>query len=523
MEYSTERGLSLLKKGKKGLMRVVFSRAGVVTLLLLVQIVFLVSLGLRFSEFLPHLFGSSVVISFAMVLVMINSRMEPSSIIMWLMIIILMPVFGVLLFWYTKSELGHRTLTERLNQILNETCHEITQNQDDFKELKKQSPETASLANYLLSCGNFPVYHHCESVYFSSGEQKFKALLKELKKAKKFIFLEYFIVDEGLMWGKILEILVSKARQGVEIKIMIDGTCEFTTLPHNYPQMLKELGIECRMFAPVTPFVSTHYNYRDHRKIAVIDNQVAFTGGINLADEYINQIEKYGHWKDAAVMIKGKAVESFTLMFLQMWAIQEKQFNFKKYLLPSNMKNDSSGFVIPYADNPLDAEKVGEKVYMDILNRAVSYVHIMTPYLILDHGLEHALIFCAQRGVDVSLIVPGIPDKKIPYILLKMHYAALLEAGVHIYEYTPGFVHSKVFVSDDTKAVVGTINLDYRSLAHHFECACYLYQEECIQEIEQDFQDTLQKCTEVTFETVQNLRWFTKLLGFVLKVLAPLM
>lgn len=522
MEYSTERGLSLLKKGKTGLMRIIFSRAGIVTILLLVQFGFLVTLGIRFSEFLPHLFGSSVVISFAMALVMINSNMEPSSIIMWLILIILMPVFGVLMFWYTKSELGYRALKERLNTVLNETKDQLVQNETVLNQLKNDSPETASLAHYLRTTGSFFVYQSTKTTYFSSGEEKFAALLQELKKAEHFIFLEYFVVDEGKMWGKILEVLAEKASQGVEIKIIIDGTCEFTTLPHHYPEMLKKLGIECRMFAPVTPFVSTHYNYRDHRKIAVIDNRAAFTGGVNLADEYINQVKKYGHWKDAAVMLEGEAAESFTLMFLQMWAIGEPRFDVQKYLIKHTCPI-SKGYVIPYADNPLDNEKVGERVYMDILNRAVKYVHIMTPYLILDHELEHAIKFCAQRGVDVSLIVPGIPDKKTAYALLKTHYASLLEAGVQIYEYTPGFVHAKVFVSDDIKAVVGTINLDYRSLVHHFECACYLYEEECISDIEADFQKTLSKCTKVSEQSVKKIKWTTKCFGFILKVLAPLM
>ncbi len=522
MEYSTERGLSLLKKGKTGLMRIVFSRAGIITILLLVQFGFLITLGIRFSEYLPHLFGSSVVISFAMALVMINSNMEPSSIIMWLILMILMPVFGVLMFWYTKSELGHRALKDRLNKVLDSTKDQLKQDEAVLSALKRKSPETASLAHYLSTTGSFPVYQSTQTTYFSSGEEKFDALLKELKQAKQFIFLEYFIVDEGKMWGRVLEVLAEKAAQGVEIKVMIDGTCEFTTLPHHYPDMLKKLGIECRMFAPVTPFVSTHYNYRDHRKIAVIDNCTAFTGGINLADEYINQIEKHGHWKDAAVMLKGEAAESFTLMFLQMWAIGDTQLDVQKYLKKQTYPS-SKGYVIPYADNPLDHEKVGERVYMDILNRAVKYVHIMTPYLILDHELEQTIKFCAQRGVDVSLIVPGIPDKKIPYALLKTHYASLLEAGVQIYEYTPGFVHAKVFVSDDIKAVVGTINLDYRSLIHHFECACYLYDEECISDIEADFQKTLCSCTKVTLQSVKEMKWTTKCFGFILKVLAPLM
>lgn len=522
MEYDTEKGLSLLKKGKRGLIRVVFSRAGIITLLVIVQMGFLIALGLRFSEFLPHVFGSSVIISFTMGLVMINSKMEPSSIIMWLMIMILMPVFGVLLFWYTRSEVGHRALKAVLNRILDLTEYEIVQDEQVLNCLDVESAETASLSRYIMKCGSFPVYRNTETMYFDSGEAKFEALLKELKKAEKFIFLEYFIVDEGIMWGKILEVLASKVKQGVEVKVLIDGSCEFTTLPHDYPVLLKKLGIECRMFAPVTPFVSTHYNYRDHRKIAVIDNSVAFTGGVNLADEYINQIERYGHWKDCAIMLKGKAAESFSLMFLQMWMIEDNTLDIRRYLMPVQGKN-AQGYVIPYADNPLDDEKVGHKVYMDILNRANRYVHIMTPYLILDHEMENAIKFAAQRGVEVVLIVPGIPDKKTPYALLKSHYPSLLESGVQIYEYTPGFVHAKAFVSDDVKAVVGTINLDYRSLVHHFECAVYLYKTSCIQDIEMDFQKTLSKCRKVDESVLKQIHWTTKLMGFVLKVLAPLM
>ena len=522
MVYDAEKGLSLIHKGKRGIMRVVFSRVGIITLLMLIQLGVLIMLGLRFSEVLPHLFGSSVIISFFMGLVMINSKMEPPSIIMWLMIMLLMPVFGVLLFWYTKSEFGHRALKHHLNNILNATQNQIQQDVQVVQQLEKESSETASLASYLYNCGHFPVYRNTETIYFKSGEEKFVALLRELKKAEKFIFLEYFIVDEGLMWGRILEILAMKVQQGVEVKVLIDGSCEFSTLPHDYPEMLKKLGIECRMFAPVMPFVSTHYNYRDHRKIAVIDNKVAFTGGINLADEYINHRQRFGHWKDTAIMTCGKAVESFTLMFLQMWMIEEKGLELKKYLVEQH-ENPCEGYVIPFADNPLDNEKVGQKVYMDILNRAVDYVHIMTPYLILDHELENALKFAAQRNVEVILIVPGIPDKKSPYALMKTHYVSLMDAGVQIYEYTPGFVHAKVFVSDDIKAVVGTINLDYRSLMHHFECAAYLYKTDCIKDIEKDIQDTLSQCTKVTQQMIKDVNPITKLTGFVLKVLAPLM
>lgn len=326
------------------------------------------------------------------------------------------------------------------------------------------------------------------------------------------------------MWGKILEILAQKAAEGVEVRVMYDGTCEFSTLPHDYPKRLCRLGIKCKMFAPITPFVSTHYNYRDHRKILVIDGHTAFNGGVNLADEYINHIGKHGHWKDTAVMLKGEAVKNFTLMFLQMWGIDEKDLAFDHFLsYPVLPQTGAGGYVLPYGDCPLDDNRIGERVYMDILNRAQQYVHIMSPYLILDREMETALKFAAERGVDVKLILPGIPDKKAPYSLAKSHYASLLESGVQIFEYTPGFVHAKVFVSDDREAIVGTINLDYRSLYHHFECATYLYQADCLPKIAADFDYTLTKCRLVTPETIKKEKWTLKIMGFILKIIAPLM
>ncbi len=336
--------------------------------------------------------------------------------------------------------------------------------------------------------------------------------------------MEYFIVDEGIMWGRILETLARKAKQGVDVRVMYDGSCEFALLPHDYPKRLEAFGIQCKVFAGVTPFVSTHYNYRDHRKILVVDGHTAFNGGVNLADEYINQKEKFGHWKDTAVMLKGEAAKSFTLMFLQMWELDEAKEESSKFLsYPTVLHKQAEGYVIPYGDCPLDNDKLGERVYMDILNRSLKYVHIMTPYLILDGELETALKFAAERGVEVALVLPGIPDKAVPYALAKTHYASLLESGVKIYEYTPGFVHAKVFVSDGAEAVVGTINLDYRSLYHHFECATYLYRVGCIGEIEADFQDTIAKSRQVTKETVRGEKWQVKLTGRLMKAIAPLM
>lgn len=517
-------GLSLLKEGQKGFVHAVFSRFGMILLLLVFQVLILLAVFQWFEEILPYFWGGSTLFTVGMVLYLLNSRIDPTAKITWLIIIMLLPVFGVLLFWYVQSDLGHRAMKDRLDKLLTQTKDSISQKPAVLEALSEQNKGVAALAHYIHHTGCHPVFDRTSVTYFPLGENKWEEMLVQLKQAKNFIFLEYFIVDEGLMWGRILEILAQKVKEGVEVRVMYDGTCEFSTLPYDYPKRLKALGIQCKMFGQMTPFVSTHYNYRDHRKILVIDGHIAFNGGVNLADEYINHIDKYGHWKDTAVMLRGEAVKSFTLMFLQMWNVDEKKPEFDRYLnVPPCVPEPTTGFVIPYGDCPLDQDKVGERVYMDILNRAERYVHIMSPYLILDGELETALKFASERGVEVKVMLPGVPDKSAPYALAKTHYASLLESGVQIYEYTPGFVHAKVFVSDDREAVVGTINLDYRSLYHHFECATYLYNVDCIREIETDYQSTLKQCRTVTEETIRQEKWSLKLMGIALKAIAPLM
>lgn len=517
-------GMRLLKKGQKGIVHAIFSRFGILLVLLLIQVALIFGMFYRFEQFLPQITGANTIFSIIMVLYLINCKMNPTAKMTWMVIIMIMPVTGALLFAFTQMEIGHRALKLRLEQIIKDTHIAILQEEETLDSLKEEAPEIAALTNYLNRSGCFPVYDGTQVKYFPSGEEKFKELLIQLKEAKHFIFLEYFIIDEGIMWGQVLEILKEKAEEGVEVRVMYDGTCEFSLLPHDYPKRLKELGIQCKAFAPVSPFLSTHYNYRDHRKILVIDGQTAFTGGINLADEYINCKERFGHWKDTAIMLQGEAVKSFTLMFLQMWNVDVKQPEFYKYLSYSTgMRRKAEGYVIPYGDWPLDDDKVGECVYIDILNHAKNYVHIMSPYLILDSEMEFALKYAAKRGVDVKLILPGIPDKKAPYALAKTHYKMLTEAGVKIYEYTPGFVHAKIFVADDCKAVVGTINLDYRSLYHHFECAAYLYRTDCIDDIEADFQDTLTKCKRITQKEIKKEKAYYKVLGCIMKIIAPLM
>ncbi len=520
MEQSNA-GMHLLKKGKTGILKMVFSRTGLVMLLLFLNAGWLFATFARFRQFIPHIYGVTAVFVVCMVLYLINSRMDASAKITWLIVIMLLPVFGALLYLFTCADLGHRAESRKLQKVYRETPA-LPDDGTALQELRGADPGAAALSSYITAYSGSPLSRNRQAIYFPLGEDMFRQMLAELEKAEKSIYLEYFIVDEGVMWGQILEILTRKAAQGLDVRVMYDGTCELQLLPRSYPRKLRALGIACQVFAPVTPFVSTHYNYRDHRKILAIDGKVAFTGGVNLADEYINARPMFGHWKDTAVMLRGEAAQTLQRMFLQMWNLEQKNVTFPQSL-PWDGAQGGDGFVQPYFDDPLDHERVGRQVYMDILNRAHRYVHIMTPYLILDGELENALTYAAKRGVEVTVLLPGIPDKKIPYAMAKSHYPALVEAGVNILEYTPGFVHAKVMVCDDREAVVGTINLDYRSLYHHFECAAYLYGVACIGDIEKDFCQYAAQSRLVTSETIRKEKLFYKLAGKLLKPIGTLM
>ena len=517
----------LAKPKRKGIMGLIFSRFFIIVVLILIELNVVILPFILLHDYLQHFVVGLAIFTLIIMIYLFNNKMDSTAKLTWMLIISVLQVAGALMLLFTQTNTGHRMVKERSEAVINKTKDMVPQDPKAISRLREADSYTDDLLTYLNRSGCFPVFVETETTYFPSGEEKFQAMLEELSKAEKYIFMEYFIIEEGYMWGKILDILIAKAKAGVDVRVMYDGMCEISTLPSNYCKLLEAEGIKAKSYAPIRPFISSHYNYRDHRKICVIDGKVAFNGGVNLADEYINKIERFGHWKDTAVMLKGDSVASFTLMFLQMWNVKEQTPNYQEInelTVPDSSEAVSpSGFVIPFCDCPLDEDKVGEAVYMDILNRAGRYVHVMTPYLILDGELETALKYAGQRGIDVKLILPGIPDKKLAYSLAKSHYRGLLEAGVKIYEYTPGFVHAKVWTCDDEKGVVGTINLDYRSLYHHFECATYMYQTDCIPAIEQDFQETLAKCRPVTEESIRGMETFYKIVGPVAKLIAPLM
>ena len=518
-----EKTLRLAKPIKKGVLHLVFSRFLLILSLLALQVLLFVAFFRWLEDYLPYLTAFQTLFTLVMIVYLFNSAMDSSAKLTWMLIIAAMPLPGAAMLFFTRMNFGHRAVKKRVAQIAADTAHLLEQPPGLLLTLTADESGTDDLVKYLNRSGCFPIFDGTDARYFPTGEACFQAMLEELEKAGQFIFLEFFIIEEGYMWGRVLEILTRKAAQGVDVRVMYDGLGELSHLPHRYTRLLEAQGIKAKSFTPILPVVTSQYNYRDHRKILVVDGRVAFTGGVNLADEYINRRKRFGYWKDAAVLLRGKAVKGFTLAFLQMWNLSHPTSEYQPWLSAGCTVPEARGYVLPYTDNPMDDDRVGETVYMDILYRANDYVHIMTPYLILDDELETALTYAAQRGVDVKIILPGIPDKKVAYSLAKSHYARLTAAGVRLYEYTPGFIHSKVFVSDDKKAVVGTINLDYRSLYHHFECAAYMYLTDCIPWIEADFQQTLLECRAVTAESIASERLFYKIVGWLAKFIAPLM
>ena len=510
---------------KKKFFKMVFSRAGIFVILILVQMLIFLGIPYYLKEYATFIYSVMSLMEIIVLVYIINTEGNPAFKLSWILCVMAVPVVGTIFYIYVHLQLETRFVQNRLAALRMETEPYMDQDQKITDALWEGKSANAQLSYYLSHQLGFPTYRNTEAEYFPVGEAKFTSMIKELEKAEKFIFMEYFIVEEGIMWNTILEILKRKAAEGVEVRFMYDGMCAFDLLPYSYPKKLQKYGINCKMSNKIRPFVSTIQNNRDHRKICVIDGQVGYVGGVNLADEYINEKERFGHWKDTAVLLRGDAVQSLTMIFLQMWDVDMRGVEpYGKYLTKkADTLNEKLGYVIPYADSPFDHENVGEEVYFHILNHAKKYVHIMTPYLILDNEMLTTLIRAAKSGIEVIIIMPHIPDKWYAFAVAKTYYKELIEGGVQIYEYTPGFVHAKIFVSDDDTATVGSINLDFRSLYLHFENGVFIYDNPEVQKVEEDFQNTLAKCHKVTVTEVRNRGILMKMAGQVLRLVAPLM
>lgn len=508
-----------------GKFRLLMSKYGFSIIIMLLELLLVFAAFFYFNLLVPNWLSALVIVSLYIgtILAIVNRNMPPESKVTWLLFAVV-PVFGFLLYLM----IGERRLSKKEIQQLEkmDSMKFREDNSYDLRvELKQENKSAFGIVKSLLSMDhNADVYDGTASQYFSLGEEMFEAMLDDLRSAKKFIFLEFYIIDPGVMWNRVLEILVDKVQQGVEVKLLYDDIGCMATLPGDYTKRLRKMGIDAHKFNKVIPRMTVAYNNRDHRKILVVDGQVGYTGGINLADEYINHIVRFGHWKDGGVRLEGSAVKALTRLFLMNWYINRGEItDFDRYHFDSQ-RVEGKGLYIPYGSGPkpIYKEQVGKAVYQNIINQAIDYVYITTPYLIIDYDLTEDIKNAAMRGVDVRIVTPFIPDKKLIQIVTRGAYPDLLEADVKIYEYTPGFIHSKNVISDDELAVVGTINFDYRSLVHHYENAVLMYQTESIADIKQDFEDLFDVSKEISLETLQN-SWYQRLLKEIMQLFAPLL
>ena len=508
-----------------GKFRLLMSKYGFSIIIMLLELFLVFAAFFYFNLLVPNWLSALVIVSLYIgtILAIVNRNMPPESKVTWILFAVV-PVFGFLLYLM----IGERRLSKKEIQQLEkmDSMKFREDNSYDLRvELKQENKSAFGIVKSLLSMDhNADVYDGTASQYFSLGEEMFEAMLDDLRSAKKFIFLEFYIIDPGLMWNRILEILVDKVQQGVEVKLLYDDIGCMATLSGDYTKRLRKIGIDAHKFNKVIPRMTVAYNNRDHRKILVVDGQVGYTGGINLADEYINHIVRFGHWKDGGVRLEGSAVKALTRLFLMNWYINRGEItDFDRYHFDSQ-RVEGKGLYIPYGSGPkpIYKEQVGKTVYQNIINQAIDYVYITTPYLIIDYDLTEDIKNAAMRGVDVRIVTPFIPDKKLIQIVTRGAYPDLLEAGVRIYEYTPGFIHSKNVISDDELAVVGTINFDYRSLVHHYENAVLMYQTETIADIKQDFEGLFDISKEISLETLQN-SWYQRLLKEIMQLFAPLL
>lgn len=507
----------------KKILYILFHRSFFVALSLLAQLATLFTVVFLFSEYINQFYWCCILLSILAALAILGSRMDPSYKIAWLILILPFPVFGGILYLLVGSGSIPQKLQLRMRSIAEKSAEAL---REDFKadDLLPLGGDAAGQASYLERYAACPAYTNTETEYFPLGDEAFPRMLEELKKAERYIFLEYFIIQPGVFWDSILAILEEKAAQGVDVRLLYDDMGCMFTLPRDYDQQMRDKGIQCQVFNRFVPVVSLRLNNRDHRKMMIIDGKVAFTGGINLSDEYINVKRRFGHWKDSAILLDGDAVWSMTVMFLAMWDnnrdIEEDYDAFRPVPAPVR---PWTGYVQPYTDTPLDREAVGQSVYLNMIAKARKYVYITTPYLIIDDATNTVLCNAAKSGVDVRIITPHIPDKRYVFEVTRAHYPPLLDAGVKIYEYTPGFMHAKNFVVDDRFASVGTVNLDYRSLFLHFENGVWMCEAPCIRDIRADFEKTLPLCEPITTHRVKHLNILVRIYRSILRVFAPLM
>lgn len=514
----------------KRIWRLIYSRVFIVLLLLLLTIWTVFWVVTSVTTYFPAILAVLQIFAIIVAITIVNRPMNASFKLTWILFVMGVPIFGALFYFILQSNIETRRYRKNFQQQAEQLREYGHTSYKVLSGLGEKDKEQLKLAHYMSEHVGYALHANSDAKYYPSGEAWFEDLLMDLRQAEKYIFMEYYIVDFGYMWDSVLEILKEKVEQGVEVRFMYDGMNTLNMLPYGYYKRLRKLGIKTKVFSQIIPALSTIQNNRDHRKITVIDGKIAYTGGANLADEYINRIERFGYWKDANIRVTGEAVANFTLMFLQMWNFDEKSQHSDMTYLEEHYERESNqvetdSYFLGYGESPFDNDAVAKRVYLDMFQSAQEKICIMTPYLVLDDEMQESLIYAAKRGVEVRILLPHIYDKQMPYLVARTDFETYLEAGIKIYEFLPGFVHSKVVLIDEKKASVGTVNLDFRSFYLNFECGLYIYNhKQVMADIAKDFEDSFAQSEQITLEDFRkNYPWYKRLAGAVMAMIAPLL
>lgn len=502
--------------------RVIASRLIITIIAICMQVVWIYEMVNFLAPHAVWLNAILRVLAFLFVLYVANQRNEGAYKVLWLIIILTLPVFGTIMYMFWGDKKTSNPLDNKIKKARNEIEDIPFQNDKIYEKLKKEDPHLAQNFAYIEKKTEFPVLENESTEYFKIGEELYKSILENLKEAKSFIFVEYFIIAEGKFWNSMLEIMEEKVKQGVDVRVIYDDFGSLTTLPAGYSAILAKKGIKCIQFNPIKLFFSGTLNNRDHRKILVIDGEIAFSGGCNLADEYINEYERFGHWKDIGFKTTGPIVQSYAYMFAEFWNAFSKDKIPAGDIKPIEMPlKKTNGYIQTFYDSPTNPDAISNDLYNDLLSQATEYAWFYTPYLMLGDTLRDSFVRAAKRGVDVRIYMPGIPDKAVAFRLSRSYYKELLKAGVKIFEYTPGFLHAKAVLVDDDIGTIGTVNLDYRSFFLHFECNTLFYKVNALKDLKKDMIDTEKKCKKIELEDIRK-NMFSRIFNGVLRIFAPL-
>lgn len=508
--------------------KLIYSRILVTFLLILLQLVGIVLVIVKLRHYAEYFFGGSILMSFMFMIYLANCPGKNEFKLAWILPMIIFPFFGISVYLVYQLNMGGYLTKKRLAQIKRNTENLVPAHvKGSADSLLEAYPDVCGIGHYLIRCGNFYPYTNCDISYFSCGEEFYPDFFEQIRNAKRFIFIEFFIINIDESWLKLEELLAQKVSEGVEVRVLYDGLGSLMMSARRYDKILKSKGIQAKIFLPLIPFFSTQLNNRDHRKIMVIDGEVAYTGGLNMKNEYFNYGKnRFAYWKDNGVKIKGEAVGAFTTMFLQNWNLNSAtEDTYDSYIenVVHTAQISKKGVVIPYGDDAYNKLDIAEDLYISIINNAKDYVYITTPYVILDSNLQDAILLALRRGVQITLIVPSRPDHLISFCIGKTFLKTLVDEGAMVYLYNKGFIHAKTFVSDDKIATIGSVNLDYRSLYHNFECGVVMNEVPVIADIKKDFEKTLEDCSFMTAESYKKIPKILRFIGRIFRIFAPLL